>query len=89
MKILVADVWSVYNAGDRAILEGLLDGLRAQYLGASITVCAHFPEGCASIAGVDVVPDVLAFDEASWSAQLAHLDGSDARLDALKNDTPR
>lgn len=84
MKILVADVWSVYNAGDRAILEGLLDGLRAQYPGASIAVCAHFPDGCAGIAGIEVVPDVLAFDEAAWRAQLAHVDGTDARLDALK-----
>lgn len=84
MKILVADIWSVYNAGDRAILEGLLDGLRAQYPKASIAVCAHFPDGCASIAGVEIVPDALAFDERAWSAQLAHVDGSDARLDALK-----
>lgn len=84
MNILVADVWSVYNAGDRAILEGLLDGLRAQYPGAQITVAAHFPEGCARIPGIAVIPDVLAFDEAAWSAQIAHLDGSDARLDALK-----
>ncbi|MCY2961315.1 MAG: polysaccharide pyruvyl transferase family protein [Planctomycetota bacterium] len=85
MKILVADVWSVYNAGDRAILEGLLDGLRAQYPGASIAVCAHFPDGCAGIAGIEVIPDVLAFDEAAWRAQLAHLDGSDARIDAVKS----
>lgn len=84
MKILVADVWSVYNAGDRAILEGLLDGLRAQYPSASIAVCAHFPDGCASIAGIEVVPDVLAFDESAWRAQLAHIDGSDARIDAVK-----
>jgi len=84
VKILVADVWSVYNAGDRAILEGLLDGLRTQYPAASIAVCAHFPDGCASIAGVEIVPDALAFDERAWSAQLAHVDGSDARLDALK-----
>ena len=84
MKILVADVWSVYNAGDRAILEGLLDGLRAQYPAASITVCAHFPDGCASIADVEVVPDALAFDEPAWCAQLAHIDGSDARFDDLK-----
>ncbi len=85
MKILVADVWSVYNAGDRAILEGLLDGLRAQYPAASIAVCAHFPDGCKAVAGVEVIPDVLAFDEAAWRAQLAHLDGTDARIDALKS----
>lgn len=85
MKILVADVWSVYNAGDRAILEGLLDGLRAQYPKATIAVAAHFPEGCAGIAGVEIVPDVLAFDDASYRAQLAHVDGSDARIDALKS----
>ena len=84
MKLLVSDVWSVYNAGDRAILEGLLDGLRAQYPGAEITVVAHFPDGCAAIEGIRVLPDALAFDEATYVAQLAAVDGADARLDRLK-----
>ncbi len=84
MKILISDIWSVYNAGDRAILEGLLDGLRAMYPKAELTIAAHFPEGCESIADVRVLPDVLAFDEESWQAQLAAVDGLDPRLDALK-----
>lgn len=89
MKILVTDVWSVYNAGDRAILEGLLDGLRVQYPGAEVAVCAHFPEGCAGIAGIRVVPDALAFDDSAWRAQLAHVDDADAssaHLTALRRE---
>lgn len=84
MKILISDIWSVYNAGDRAILEGLLDGLRAMYPGAELTLAAHFPEGCEAIRDVRVLPDVLAFDEASYQAQLAAVDGLDPKLDALK-----
>lgn len=84
MNITIADIWSVYNAGDRAILEGLLDGLRRMYPEASFTLVAHFPEGCEDIAGVKVVQDVLAFDQATYQAQLASLDGCDVRLDAVK-----
>lgn len=83
MKILVSDVWSVYNAGDRAILEGLLDGLRCLYPNASITVAAHFPDGCASLRGIRVLQDVLAFSADEYRAQMAHVAGTDARLDAL------
>lgn len=83
MRILVSDVWSVYNAGDRAILEGLLDGLRCLYPNASITVAAHFPDGCASLRGIRVVQDVLAFSADAYRAQMAHVAGTDARLDAL------
>lgn len=85
MNILVADVWSVYNAGDRAILEALLDELRGRFPGATITVAAHFPDGCAALDGVRVLPDVLAFDEASYYTQLCGLEGVDPRLDALRH----
>jgi polysaccharide pyruvyl transferase WcaK-like protein/GT2 family glycosyltransferase/SAM-dependent methyltransferase len=84
MKIFVSDVWSVYNAGDRAILEALLDGLRALYPTADIAIGAHFVEGCAEIEGVTVVADRLAFDGPSYIAQLAQPDGVDAGLDDLR-----
>lgn len=85
MRILVADVWSVYNAGDRAILEALLDGLTAHYPEARIAVAAHFPEGLADLPGIEVVADVLAFDEPAYLAQLAAVEGLDPRLDLLRD----
>jgi colanic acid/amylovoran biosynthesis protein len=85
VNILVSDVWSVYNAGDRAILESLLDGLLELYPDARITVCAHFPDGCRDIGRIEVLPDVLAFDEASYLAQLGSLQGADASVDAVRH----
>ena len=67
--IHVADVWSVHNAGDAAILEALLAGLNARWPNARLTVAARFPETCTALAGVEVLRDPLAFDEATLQAQ--------------------
>ena len=84
MKILTSDVWSIHNAGDAAILEALLDGLRRAFPGAELQVAARFPESCDDLAGVEVVPDVLAFDSEALDAQLAHRRGRDVALDRLR-----
>ncbi len=84
MRIFVGDVWSTHNAGDAAILEALLDGLRRLDPEARIQVGAHFPESCRGLPGVEVVPDVLAFDAAALDAQLAHRPGAEPRLDRLR-----
>ena len=36
------------------------------------------------LSGIGVLPDVLAFDEAAYQQQLAHVDGSRGRIDDLK-----
>jgi len=85
VNILVSDVWSVYNAGDRAILESLLDGLLELYPEARITVCAHFTDDCREIGRIEVLPDGLAFDEGSYLAQLGSVQSADASVDAVRH----
>ncbi len=82
-RILISDVWSIHNAGDRAILEALLLELRRRWPQANITVAARFPETCTGLGPVTVLRDPLAFDAAALQAQIAHRYGSDAALDAL------
>jgi len=67
--IHIADVWSVHNAGDAAILEALIAGLRVRWPEAHLSVAARFPETCTGLEGVEVLRDPLAFDEATCNAQ--------------------
>ena len=84
MNILISDVWSAHNTGDAAILEALVSGLRRLDSEARLTVAAHYPSSCAALAGVRVIQDVLAFDEAGLDTQTAHLPGQSAELDRLR-----
>lgn len=74
--IHIADVWSVHNAGDAAILEALIAGLRGRWPLARLTVAARFPETCTGLSGVDVLRDPLAFDEATLAAQAQGTDAA-------------
>ncbi len=55
MRILITDSFCSANRGDAAILDGMIEGVRAR--GASVEVVSHFPEVARHFHDVDVVDD--------------------------------